>query len=175
MATFIFMVAFLRIFEYIVKQFRATLAVSSDAGRYGASHVGNSEKGAKWLISWFLVPVWVPKTGFMIESMVTALAHNIDALLRDQPVHACAAWNAVCLADFGDSGVAFVAQPQIPPRNVNWAAKGVWVHLAKVAFEKYFPRKIRTGESEPFYERFVLNRLDIQKLKQPEMDPVSHA
>jgi len=121
------------------------------------------------------VPVGVPKTGFMIESMVTAVAHNIGALLHDKPVHARATWNAVCLADFGDSGVAFVAQPQIPPRNVNWAAKGAWVHLAKVAFEKYFLRKIRTGESEPFYERFVLNRLDIQKLKQPEMDPVPHA
>jgi sulfide:quinone oxidoreductase len=120
------------------------------------------------------VPVGVPKTGFMIESMVTAVAHNIGALLRDKPVSARATWNAVCLADFGDSGVAFVAQPQIPPRNVNWAAKGAWVHLAKVAFEKYFLRKIRTGESEPFYERFVLNRLDIQKLKQPEMDPVPH-
>ena len=120
------------------------------------------------------VPVGVPKTGFMIESMVTAVAHNIGALLRNEPVHARATWNAVCLADFGDGGVAFVAQPQIPPRNVNWAAKGAWVHLAKVAFEKYFLRKIRTGESEPFYERFVLNRLDIQKLKQPEMDPVPH-
>ena len=120
------------------------------------------------------VPVGVPKTGFMIESMVTAVAHNIGALLRNEPVHARATWNAVCLADFGDGGVAFVAQPQNPPRNVNWAAKGAWVHLAKVAFEKYFLRKIRTGESEPFYERFVLNQLDIQKLKQPEMDPVAH-
>lgn len=120
------------------------------------------------------VPVGVPKTGFLIESMVTAVAHNIGALLRGEPVHARATWNAVCLADFGDGGVAFVAQPQIPPRNVNWAAKGAWVHLAKVAFEKYFLRKIRTGESEPFYERFVLNRLDIQKLKQPELDSVDH-
>src|SRR5664279_3025733 len=32
------------------------------------------------------VPVGVPKTGFMIESMVTAVAHNIGALLRDKPV-----------------------------------------------------------------------------------------
>jgi sulfide:quinone oxidoreductase len=120
------------------------------------------------------VPVGVPKTGFMIESMVTAVAQNIGALLRDKPVHARPTWNAICLADFGDSGVAFVAQPQLPPRNVNWASKGAWVHLAKVGFEKYFLRKIRTGESEPFYERFVLNRLDIQKLKQPEQDPASH-
>ena len=111
------------------------------------------------------VPVGVPKTGFMIESMVTATAHNIGALLHGKPATAEATWNAVCLADFGDGGVAFVAQPQIPPRNVNWSAKGKWVHLAKVAFEKYFLRKIRRGESEPFYERFVLEQLGIRKIK----------
>ena len=49
-------------------------------------------------------------------------------------------------ADFGDGGVAFVAQPQIPPRNVNWAASGKWVHLAKVGFEKYFLWKMRQGK-----------------------------
>ncbi len=118
------------------------------------------------------VPVGVPKTGFMIESMVTATAHNIGALLRGEGPTARATWNAVCLADFGDGGVAFVAKPQIPPRNVNWAAKGAWVHLAKVGFEKYFLRKIRAGESEPFYERFLLQQLDIQKLKEPEFDRV---
>ncbi len=116
------------------------------------------------------VPVGVPKTGFMIESMVTATAHNIGSLLRGEQPKARATWNAVCLADFGDSGVAFVAQPQIPPRNVNWAAKGAWVHLAKVGFEKYFLRKMRSGESEPFYERFLLRQLDIAKLKAVETE-----
>ena len=113
------------------------------------------------------VPVGVPKTGFMIESMVTATAQNIGALLRGEAAKAQATWNAICLADFGDSGVAFVAQPQIPPRNVNWASKGAWVHMAKVGFEKYFLWKIRSGESEPFYERFLLGQLSIPKLKQP--------
>ena len=111
------------------------------------------------------VPVGVPKTGFMIESMVTATALNIGALLHEKPVSAEATWNAVCLADFGDGGVAFVAQPQIPPRNVNWASKGDWVHYAKVAFEKFFLRKMRRGESEPFYERFVMEKLGISKIK----------
>jgi hypothetical protein len=49
----------------------------------------------------------------------------------------------------GDTGAAFVALPQIPPRNVNWFKKGKWVHLAKIAFEKYFLRKIKTGNSDP--------------------------
>ncbi|MDE2582733.1 MAG: FAD-dependent oxidoreductase [Rhodospirillales bacterium] len=116
------------------------------------------------------VPVGVPKTGFMIESMVTATARNIGALLRGKVPHARATWNAVCLADFGDGGVAFVAQPQLPPRNVNWASKGTWVHLAKVGFEKYFLRKVRTGVSEPFYERFLMSQVNISKLKEPAED-----
>ena len=111
------------------------------------------------------VPVGVPKTGFMIESMVTAVAENLSEMLDGKaPTHE-ATWNAICLADFGDGGVAFLAQPQIPPRNVNWAAEGRWVHLAKIAFEKYFLRKIKRGESEPFYEKFALDLLGARKLK----------
>lgn len=111
------------------------------------------------------VPVGVPKTGFMIESMVTATALNIASLLRGQEPAEVGTWNAVCLADFGDGGVAFVAQPQIPPRNVNWSSQGKWVHYAKIGFEKYFLRKIRMGKSEPFYERLALQALGIDKLK----------
>lgn len=112
------------------------------------------------------VPVGVPKTGFMIESMVTATAQNIAALLKGELPIAEATWNAVCLADFGDGGVAFVAQPQIPPRNLNWSSQGTWVHYAKIAFEKFFLRKIRRGESEPFYERWIMEQLGIHRLKQ---------
>lgn len=111
------------------------------------------------------VPVGVPKTGFMIESMVTATAHNISRMIKGEAPDAEATWNAVCLADFGDSGIAFVAQPQIPPRNVNWASSGKWVHTAKIGFEKYFLRKIRSGVSEPFYEKLALQVLGINKLK----------
>jgi sulfide:quinone oxidoreductase len=114
------------------------------------------------------IPVGVPKTGFMIESMVTAIARNIGAVLRGQEPKAEATWNAVCLADFGDGGVAFIAQPQIPPRNVNWSAEGKWVHMAKAGFEKYFLGKIRSGVSEPFYEKLFLETLGIAKLKEPQ-------
>jgi sulfide:quinone oxidoreductase len=113
------------------------------------------------------VPVGVPKTGFMIESMVTAIAENLAAILSGEEPTAEATWNAVCLADFGDGGVAFVAQPQIPPRNVNWSASGKWVHLAKIGFEKYFLRKVRKGESEPFYEKLALHVMGIRKLRLP--------
>jgi sulfide:quinone oxidoreductase len=115
--------------------------------------------------------VGVPKTGFMIESMVTATAENIASLLKGEQPKAVASWNAVCLADFGDDGIAFVAQPQIPPRNVNWSSQGRWVHAAKIGFEKYFLRKVRQGKSETFYENLVLDMLGIKKLKDIHIEP----
>ncbi|MEO8756558.1 MAG: FAD/NAD(P)-binding oxidoreductase [Devosia sp.] len=116
------------------------------------------------------VPVGVPKTGFMIESMVTATAQNIKSLIDGKAPTAVPTLNAVCLADFGDSGVAFIAQPQIPPRNVNWSSSGKWVHTAKVGFEKYFMHKMRSGQSEPFYEKLALQVLGIDKLKAVKQD-----
>jgi sulfide:quinone oxidoreductase len=113
------------------------------------------------------LPVGVPKTGYMIESMVTATALNIGQLVRGEEATHEATWNAICLADFGDSGVAFVAIPQNPPRNVNWASSGRWVHVAKVAFEKYFLHKVRAGTTEPYYEKMVMRLLDIGKIKRP--------
>ena len=103
----------------------------------------------------------------MIESMVTATALNIGQLLRNEAPTNEATWNAICLADFGDSGVAFVAMPQNPPRNVNWASSGRWVHLAKIAFEKYFLHKVKAGTTEPYYERAVMKFLAIAKIKEP--------
>ncbi|QPC42483.1 NAD(P)/FAD-dependent oxidoreductase [Kaustia mangrovi] len=117
------------------------------------------------------VPVGVPKTGFMIESMATAAAENIAALIAGGEPRAVASWNAVCLADFGDGGIAFVAQPQIPPRNVSWSSQGRWVHAAKIGFEKYFLRKVRQGQSETFYENLVLDMLGIRKLKEIHTEP----
>ncbi|TPW31626.1 NAD(P)/FAD-dependent oxidoreductase [Martelella alba] len=116
------------------------------------------------------VPVGVPKTGFMIESMVTATAANIALMIEGEAPNVQATWNAVCLADFGDGGVAFVAQPQIPPRNVNWSSSGRWVHTAKVGFEKYFLHKVRNGHAEPFYEKLALQALKIDKLKAVTFD-----
>jgi sulfide:quinone oxidoreductase len=111
------------------------------------------------------VPTGAPKTGYMIESMITAIVHNIAAELNGQAADAKGTWNAICLADMGDTGAAFVALPQIPPRNVNWFKKGKWVHLAKVAFEKYFMYKMKHGTSEPLYEKHVLKVLGIERLE----------
>lgn len=110
------------------------------------------------------VPTGTPKTGYMIESMVTASVHNIRSMIEGRPVDQVPTWNAICLADMGDTGAAFVAIPQIPPRNVAWMKKGKWVHVAKVAFEKYFIRKMKRGSTEPLYEKYILKVLGITKL-----------
>ena len=111
------------------------------------------------------VPTGTPKTGYMIESMVTATAHNIRSELDGKEPTEKGTWNALCLADFGDSGVAFLAMPQIPPRNVQWSSQGKWVHWAKIAYEKYFIRKVRKGISEPGYEKYTLKLMGIMRLK----------
>jgi len=113
------------------------------------------------------VPTGAPKTGYMIESMVTATTKNIRSLIEGREPAERGTWNAVCLADFGDSGVAFIALPQIPPRNTNWAARGKWVHLAKIAFEKYFLHKVRKARTEPCYEKAVMKMLGALRLKEP--------
>ncbi len=110
------------------------------------------------------VPTGAPKTGYMIESMVTSLVHNIADELAGKEPHTTGTWNAICLADMGDTGAAFVALPQIPPRNVAWFKKGKWVHMAKIAFEKYFIRKMKKGSSEPFYEKSILKMMGITRI-----------
>jgi sulfide:quinone oxidoreductase len=112
------------------------------------------------------VATGAPKTGYMIESMVTAIVENIAGEVEGRG--GCGkqgTWSTICLADLGDTGAAFVALPQIPPRNVTWSKKGKWVHYAKIAFEKYFMRKMKTGHSEPIYEKYVLRMLGINRLK----------
>ena len=111
------------------------------------------------------VPTGAPKTGYMIESMVSAVASNIAAELAGKAGKSEATWNTICLADFGDTGAAFVALPQIPPRNLEWSKRGKWAHLAKIAFEKYLIRKVRTGSLTPVYEPYVLKALGIVSLK----------
>ncbi len=111
------------------------------------------------------LPVGAPKTGYMIESMTRATVNNIKAAVEGREPDSQPSWNAICLADLGHTGAAFVAEPQIPPRNVAWMKKGHWVQWAKIAFEKYFLFKMKRGLSEPKVERKILNLLGIKLLK----------
>ncbi len=109
--------------------------------------------------------VGVPKTGYMIESMAKASVYNIKAAIEGKEPSARATWDAICLADMGNTGAAFVASPQIPPRNVAWMKKGKWVHYAKVGFEKYFIYKMKKGSAEPAFEKHFLKLLGLAKTK----------
>ncbi|WP_417659061.1 NAD(P)/FAD-dependent oxidoreductase [Pseudidiomarina sp.] len=111
------------------------------------------------------VPVGAPKTGLMIESMTTAIVSNIEELEAGGSDFVEPTLSALCLADMGNTGAAFLAVPQNPPRNRNWTGSGRWVHWAKVAFEKYFMYKIRRGTSEPVYERVSLRFMGVERLK----------
>lgn len=114
------------------------------------------------------VPVGAPKTGLMIESMTSAIVKNIEALMTQQDALVEPTLSALCLADMGNTGAAFLAIPQNPPRNRNWTGSGRWVHWAKVAFEKYFMYKVRRGTSEPIYEKISLRFMGIERLKPPK-------
>jgi sulfide:quinone oxidoreductase len=48
---------------------------------------------------------------------------------------------------------------------LNWFASGKWVHLAKIAFEKYFIRKMKKGTSEPLYEKYVMKAIGLNRLE----------
>ena len=111
------------------------------------------------------VPTGTPKTGYMIESMVAATAHNISNDIKGNTPEKVATWNAFCLADMGDTGVAFIAVPQIPPRNITWAKMGKWVHWSKVAFEKYFIFNMKRGSTEPLFQKLALKVMGLNRLK----------
>jgi sulfide:quinone oxidoreductase len=111
------------------------------------------------------VPTGTPKTGYMIESMVTAVAHNIKNDMEGKELEDVATWSAFCLADMGDTGAAFIAVPQIPPRNLTWFKVGKWVHWAKVAFEKYFIWNMKRGTTEPLYQKLALKTMGLNRIK----------
>ena len=138
--------------ELRVKESDRLAAIEAIRARHGWSRSA---------IETFIVP---PALAIDELTDVDGAIREIRAELDGRQPDTRATWNAVCLADFGDTGVAFVALPQIPPRNVNWFKKGKWVHLAKIAFEKYFMRKMKTGNSEPVYEKYVLKALGIVRL-----------
>lgn len=112
-----------------------------------------------------LVPIGMPKSGQMAEAMATALAHNIAVDLGALPgPHQVPTLEALCLAEFGNTGIAYVAAPVLPDpvtgqRRRSYAVRGPWVVWAKAAFEEYFMVKMRTGTGLPWYERLGLRLL----------------
>jgi sulfide:quinone oxidoreductase len=116
------------------------------------------------------LPIGAPKTGQMTEAMGMATAHNIAV---DLGVIASAKvgsnMEAICMADFGDSGLMFIADPVIPDpvthqRRRAVALAGLWISWAKAVFEVYFLMKMRLGLAVPWFERLGLRMLGMSSL-----------
>lgn len=120
-----------------------------------------------------LIPIGVPKVGQMTEEMVMSVAHNIAldlGVITGSPIKPTL--QAICFADFGDSGALFLADPLLPDheghRHRAFTTRGIWVSWMKTAFEKYFMDKMRVGWSMPWFERVGLRALGL-----PLVEPLS--
>lgn len=111
------------------------------------------------------VPIGLPKSGQMTEAMGTAVAHNIAVELGaiSSPLTK-PTLEALCFAEFGNTGIAYIAAPVLPDtvtgkRRYSYAAKGRWVNWVKTAFEEYFLLKMRWGVGMPWFEKLGLRWL----------------
>lgn len=103
----------------------------------------------------------------MTEAMGMAVAHNIAielGVFSAPPV--TPTLDAICFADFGNSGILFLANPVLPDlatgkRRRAVALSGAWVTWAKAAFERYFLAKMRFGTAVPWFEKLALKLLGL--------------
>jgi sulfide:quinone oxidoreductase len=108
------------------------------------------------------IPIGVPKTGQMTEAMGMAVAHNLAVKLGAITANLVKpTLEAICFADFGDTGIFFLADPVLPDpelgkRRRAIALRGFWVGWIKTAFEQYFLLKMRWGLAVPWFERLAL-------------------
>ncbi len=108
----------------------------------------------------------------MAEAMATAAAHNIAVDLKAINANPqVPTLEALCFAEFGNTGIAYIAAPVLPDpktskRKRSYAVRGPWVVWVKAAFEEYFMLKMRFGVGMPWYERLGLRSLfGLQLLK----------
>jgi sulfide:quinone oxidoreductase len=117
------------------------------------------------------VPIGLPKSGEMAEGMAITVSHNIAKALGEYDGPALTpTLGALCLAEFGKTGVAFMANPVIPDpetgeRDNSIALHGAWVPAAKWAFEKYYMTKMRFGSALPWFEKVGLRMFGVKLVK----------
>jgi sulfide:quinone oxidoreductase len=105
------------------------------------------------------IPTGAPKVGLMSEEMALAVAHNIALELGvTSGSQLKPTLQAVCFADFGDTGALFLADPLLPDeaghRHRALTHNGIWVSWMKAGFERYFLTKMRLGWTIPWFERW---------------------
>ncbi|MCW6037075.1 FAD-dependent oxidoreductase [Spirulina subsalsa FACHB-351] len=111
------------------------------------------------------IPMGLPKSGEMAEAMAVAVAHNIAielGIIQAKPT--TPTLEALCFAEFGNTGIAYMAVPVIPDpttgqRRYSTALKGPWVNWTKAIFEEYFMLKMRFGMGLPWFEKLGLQLL----------------
>lgn len=124
------------------------------------------------------IPIGVPKVGQMTEEMVMTVAHNIalDLGVISGPMIK-PTLQAICFADFGDTGALFLADPLLPDaaghRRRAFTTKGIWVSVMKTVFEKYFMDKMRVGWTMPWFERWMLGAIGLPLVEPIEPPPNS--
>lgn len=91
----------------------------------------------------------VPKTGYISEVMAHTAAKNIAALIDGKPLtpKPQAEIDAKCILDAGNQGIIMYTDRVYAPKRRRWQTliPGPWAHWAKLAFERYFLWKMRTG------------------------------
>ncbi len=91
----------------------------------------------------------VPKTGYISEVMARYAAKNIAASIEGKPLTAKPTTDidAKCLLDAGNQGIIMYTDRIYAPKERKWQLMipGPWGHWSKIAFEKYFIWKMRTG------------------------------
>jgi len=121
------------------------------------------------------IPTGVPKVGLMTEEMALSVAQNIALDIGVISGHQLKpTLQAVCFADFGDTGALFLADPLLPDaaghRHRAITYHGIWVSWMKHGFEKYFLTKMRLGWTIPWFERWVFRAIGLPLVEPVEID-----
>jgi sulfide:quinone oxidoreductase len=119
------------------------------------------------------IPTGAPKVGLMTEEMALAVAHNIALELGvTSGLQLKPTLQAVCFADFGDTGALFLADPLLPDesghRHRALTYNGIWVSWMKAGFEKYFLTKMSLGWTIPWFERWGFRAIGL-----PLVEPIA--
>ncbi len=112
------------------------------------------------------VPTGAPKTGYMIESMVEAAAANIRAQLDGKRAGDARRPGTPSAWPTSATPVPRSSRCRRFRRATSTGSpRASGCICAKVAFERYFIRKMKRGTTEPLYEKLVLHGMGIKKLK----------
>lgn len=95
------------------------------------------------------LPIAPPESVFSIEAEVDAIARNIPARLRGDPLVDAEVRRVQWIADRGETGAVRLSEPHVPLSNINTLKQGRWVHSAKLDFEKRFVNRIRLRPAAP--------------------------